>query len=230
MSAHCLTDVAIVYISSGNRNGGKISIDVPKKDLFKIRYPMNVKITVFCGRFALKMMGYLVKSVAILTAVVSLSLAACTPLDVVDESPESYKKEALLTAEAANLPVFIRGIEVGHPNSAGGVSVNIKGHNFGGKEIKYIRYQVTPYNRVGDKVAGEIRRRSTTNLTETGPIPHGSNFGAFSEWANVWYNHQISCVRLNRIKIEYTDGSSRTIAGKDKIERLLRYDVRNPAC
>lgn len=158
------------------------------------------------------------------------TISACTPAYVYDETPESYQREALAQAEAAKLPLFIRKIEVGNPNYAGGISVNISGHNFGGKAIKYIRYTVTPYNRVGDRMSGEIRRLSRVELTETGPIAQSSTFGGGSIWDNVWYNHQISCVRISEIEIDYMDGSSLMITGKDAIDSLLRYDVRNPAC
>jgi hypothetical protein len=57
-----------------------------------------------------------------------------------DETSESYRQEALANAETSGQPLFIRGFEIKHPNSAGGVAVAIKGGNVYGKTIKYINF------------------------------------------------------------------------------------------
>jgi hypothetical protein len=46
----------------------------------------------------------------------------------------------LANAETSGQPLFIRGFEIKHPNSAGGVAVAIKGGNVYGKTIKYINF------------------------------------------------------------------------------------------
>lgn len=70
----------------------------------------------------------------------------------------------------------IRIFRVNEPgvNSAGGVSLSIIWNNFSGKAIKYIRFYVTPYNRVGDVVRCDITGVSTSECYSVGPFDNVS--------------------------------------------------------
>ena len=164
----------------------------------------------------------IIKAFCVMTVITS-----CQKSYDYDETPESYRKEALANAETSGQPLFIKEFEIKHPNSAGGVAVAIKGNNFSGKTIKYINFWVTPYNSVGDRQVGEINGQSKIKLVETGPISTSSAFGSSSLWPNVWYNSQISCGILDQIQIEFMDGKILKIRDKKSVDALMRYDVKN---
>ena len=116
--------------------------------------------------------------------------------------------------------IVIAGVNVDSPNSAGGCKVTIAFKNTSAKEIKYITFYVTPYNGVKDIVKCEIRNQSSAALQLTGPIKsryanyvedwgYGSDYYVTADaiWSNVWYNYTIKYVRLNKIVIEYMDGT-----------------------
>ena len=88
-------------------------------------------------------------------------------------------------AKKAGILLLIDRMEVGYPNSAGGVTVSIGSTNISNKKIKYIYYDVEPYNAVGDIVQGEISRRSSKILRQTGPIYAGES-SRIGYWGNVW--------------------------------------------
>jgi hypothetical protein len=48
--------------------------------------------------------------------------------------------------------------------------------------------------------------QNIARLEITGPIsPHQEKS---AHWGPVWYNHSITCALLERVEVEYTDGSS----------------------
>ena len=96
------------------------------------------------------------------------------------------------------------------PNSAGGYSVKWDFKNCTGKTIKYASFWLTPYNAVNDVVSCDIRHRSTDGVKFTGPLADGAiHTGCL--WENAWYNHTISTVRMNKVYIEYMDGTNETV-------------------
>ena len=132
-----------------------------------------------------------------------------------------------------NLPIAIQNIGIVGPNSAGGVDVAIQAKNIGNKTIKYIDYWVTPYNAVGDTQRGEIGRQSTSQLEDTGPYPPNQYLGNWTRtyvddvatfsgyWENVWYNHTIKCIVLNKYRVTYIDGSTKTVSNRSKVDRSI---------
>jgi len=97
-------------------------------------------------------------------------------------------------------------VTVYEPNSADGVDVRFKWNNSSEKAIKYITFTATPYNAVGDQVWGEIRNKSTINMTVTGPVEAGEN--GYCTFETVWYNPTIETCILEKIYIEYMDGTT----------------------
>lgn len=111
----------------------------------------------------------------------------------------------------ADCPVKVNSYYSTEPNSADGVSVYIDWYCENTKEIKYIYFDVTPYNRVDDKQYCEIRYYSTRTCSLTGPFSEGS--ADCSYWDCVWYNRDIDYIVLNSISIEYMDGTSQVYFG-----------------
>ena len=104
-------------------------------------------------------------------------------------------------------PIVVDSYYTSYPNSADGVDFYIKWHSTDYKEIKYITFSVTPYNRVNDEQYCEIRNRSTVNGKITGPVNYGNSKS--SQWECAWYNSDIDHIELDEITIEYMDGTKR---------------------
>lgn len=104
------------------------------------------------------------------------------------------------------LSVILDVAEGSEPNSSGGVDYEIEIYNNSReKTIKYINIEATPYNAVGDKVWGSIKEKSKSTMEGVGPVePFGH---AYFNFENVWYNSTISCVEMNKMTVEYVDGS-----------------------
>ena len=113
-------------------------------------------------------------------------------------------------------------------NSADGVDVEITWINKSDKTIKYIVFEVVPYNAVDDVVKCRIRNESNRRLQSTGPFATGegdaylytSVFGDKSEWWGgiweaVWYNNTVVRLEFNKIEIEYMDGTKETLSGDE---------------
>ena len=146
-----------------------------------------------------------------------LFLTACV-------SPVSPAEQYADRKEAGH-PLVIYEAYTETPNSAAGVDVVINTINLSDKTIKYINWTVVPYNAVGDKVRGEIRRRSEASMYETGPIsPYERTSGS---WETIWYNYSITCMEITRLSIEYMDGSKKTYANRNSIATLMRLPVKN---
>lgn len=121
----------------------------------------------------------------------------------------------------ADQPILIGEFGNSRPNSAGGVDVSIELINTSPKTIKYISFWVTPYNRNGDETFDSIDRQSTKPIRYNGPLSPGftntvKGFASppktLSTWKNVWYNHNIECIKIDKLEIEYNDSSKLLVA------------------
>lgn len=122
--------------------------------------------------------------------------------------------------------LLITGVRPSRPNSAGGVDARIGIINpENGATVKYVRYDISPYNRVGDRVLGRIKNNDQARLRATGPIEGGGSED-WSVWENVFYNNSITCIELNSVEITYMDDSSRHFSGED-LASILHSDVNN---
>lgn len=127
--------------------------------------------------------------------------------------------------------IMVDGVLYGYistPNSAGGVSIALSITNYDEKEIKYITFDVTPYNAVDDPVESAIRNKSKLELKVTGPVEKNG----VTEFDNVWYNKTIKYAVISHITIEYMDGSTESGTSSVKLEQndedydfLLQYGI-----
>ncbi len=126
--------------------------------------------------------------------------------------------------------ILIKNFRVGHfryehgmevfndgPNSANGVGVLIKFVNKSNKTIKYADFYLQPYNAVGDAVRCTIKKISELSCEYTGPL--GCNKKSEIVAENLWYNPNVSKVVINKVQLQYMDGTRETIKGKD-----IQYD------
>lgn len=136
----------------------------------------------------------------------------------------AVNQELIIRARKAGVPVVITDIFPDGPNSIGGVNVVIYFLNTSDKPIKYITYEVVPYNRVRDIVGSEIGGKRKASLRKTGPI--APNEKSRAEWKNVWYNSTIECARLTGMNIDFMDGSTASV-GPEKINEYFRTGLWN---
>lgn len=99
------------------------------------------------------------------------------------------------------------------PNSAGGLDIWITFRNDSEKVIKYAYFSFYAQNGVGDFLKCRVRGYERARLEFTGPVQPGATANA--HWENVWYNNNITTTSLNRIEIEYMDGTTESMFGKD---------------
>lgn len=130
-------------------------------------------------------------------------------------------KDSLKTIELEKFKKSIKIIKyyTSEPNSAGGVDCNIIWKNLSEKTIKYVKFTVTPYNRVNDKVSSKYGDDSEI-LSVTGPIKQNQVEGHGTYWDCVWYNSTISYMKINQIEIFYMDGSSISTSDINVINKL----------
>jgi hypothetical protein len=105
------------------------------------------------------------------------------------------------------------------PNSAGGVGMRTAYRNLSSAgRIKYIDLSVVAYNAVGDVVVDKVSGASTKSFRVTGPIDPTARAEPDLQavWGATWYNESITCLRLDRVRIEYLDGTEKTFAGSDQ--------------
>ena len=100
------------------------------------------------------------------------------------------------------------------PDTAGGVGVLISIKNDSEKTIKYVIFEVIPYNAVNDVAPSSIGGETNKWLKITGPINPGAN-NMDSIWESQWYNFSICTVKIVQIDVIYMDGSMETIREKD---------------
>lgn len=88
---------------------------------------------------------------------------------------------------------------------AGGFDICIGFKNNSNKTIKYIKFVVTAYNTVGDPAICEVSNTATQRLRFVGPLESQENTNPI--WDTAWYNHALSTAKIEKIEIEYMDGS-----------------------
>ena len=104
--------------------------------------------------------------------------------------------------------IFINRVMITEINSSNGISFKIEWKYIDtSKTIKYIYFSVIPYNAVGDIQSCEISGSSSFTGQVTGPIS-AEDYPIVSRWENAWYNNTIKCIKITKIKVIYTDGSS----------------------
>ncbi len=130
-----------------------------------------------------------------------------------------------MTEEEVQNIIKVFDVSVANINSVGGVDMQIAWENTSNKTIKYIYFNVTAYNAVGDPVACDIRGYYTINGEVTGPIEPGTVIGNYNidsdtyfnghYWECLYYNSTIRSFKLNSIEIKYMDGTNVKISSSE---------------
>lgn len=99
------------------------------------------------------------------------------------------------------------------PNSAGGVSLKYTVRNYGEKPVRKAVATFAPYNGAREPVRCTVQERCMVGVSMTsGPyMPYKPNGPYISE--NLWYNWSIKSVSVEKISVEYTDGTTEECEG-----------------
>lgn len=126
-----------------------------------------------------------------------------------------YEKEILpLKSRTRNAPISISSYNT-TVNSAGGVDVEIEFENISDKVCKYIEFDITPYNKVDDIVYDDFGNSRKT-IKHTGFVQPKEKMEV-STPKPIWYSYDISYIKMNAVKITYSDNSVETIGNVQNI-------------
>lgn len=95
-----------------------------------------------------------------------------------------------------------------YTNSAGGIKVYWQGRNNTGKTINYYTIYYSLYNPVKDPVYCDIKGTSTVSSKTVGPVPPGKNL---LDYSIIAYSNICEYIRLDKIYLEYSDGTTEWI-------------------
>lgn len=93
-------------------------------------------------------------------------------------------------------------------NSAGGIELTFRAKNKSRKEIKYVRFDITMKNAVGDSLTDDISGDYSIPVEIIGPVKAGKEVYLNSEL--IGYCDNCARVDVNDVTIIYTDGTSET--------------------
>lgn len=104
-----------------------------------------------------------------------------------------------------------------------GTGVSFDVYNPSTKIIKYISFTVTGYNAVDDKVYDRSRKSFAITVKGIGPIK--SKATASYSFEYVWFSDLVETAKINSIKIQYMDGTFKTIPYSANL--ILSKDLYN---
>lgn len=122
------------------------------------------------------------------------------------------------------IPIIVKDVSVSNINSADGVDVTVEWEYIKKDKIaKYVEFSLLPYNRVGDIQTCRIRNTSRFTGQITGPVKSGEESNSY--WGTAWYNNTISCIKLTKVRIIYTDGTQYTYV--NELPKLYSMEFTN---
>ena len=124
------------------------------------------------------------------------------------------KQQLIDRAKKYNSPLAFTSYYIYDINSVGGVSVRLNYINTSGKTLKYIYFDLLPYNRVNDPLPLEIE---TVRATEFVPP---SNDIIYKRCECVWYDSTLAYFEIVKIKVVFDDNSEVMIDDKNILNEL----------
>lgn len=116
------------------------------------------------------------------------------------------------------LPIFINSFNTEN-DVLDAVNAYITFENTSNKTIKYVDFELIPYNRVDDITYSTLDGDSTKTVQVVDYIKPNSRYKA--KWNAVWYNSSIAYMKINSIRITYTDNSVEKITN-EKLNGLFK--------
>ena len=142
-------------------------------------------------------------------ALVAVIVAGCT----------SIPSSEIVRAEADGVPILFEYLRAERGPVAGSFCSTEKFVVVSDKPIKYVETWTTPVNTVGDptrSVCSDCGQGVPHFSGVTGPFVKGKVYSSRSK--GHWFD-QIGCIRLDRCRIEFMDGSVQEFAG-ESLRRL----------
>ena len=78
--------------------------------------------------------------------------------------------------------------------------------NVSQKTIKYISFELHPFNPVGDPVKDRISGKSMITVTGVGPLKP-LDAGTYDDFDTLFSSKTVSCIELHRVVVEFMDGT-----------------------
>ena len=127
-------------------------------------------------------------------------LGHTTELGVCTRCEETIKKQS---------PITIIGMRW-TKDYVGGIEWTFKIKNNTDKVIKYITFQWSCYNAVGDAIRDEIGWKNYVRVKYTGPLDPGKTTGT-NRNTTLFYNHSYANMKWDEITVEYMDGTTESV-------------------
>lgn len=100
----------------------------------------------------------------------------------------------------------------GKSDGENAVSVMLDLKNDSRKTIQTIIFFFLPFNAVDHIVSSRANGQGETQLTYVGAI-QPNEVRRHIYWEGVWYSREIAQIRLMKVEIAYTDGSTESMSG-----------------
>lgn len=78
--------------------------------------------------------------------------------------------------------------------------------NVGQKTVKYINFELHPFNPVGDPVVDRVSGKSMITVRAVGPLKTLET-GTYDDFDTLFSSKTVSCIELHRVVIEFMDGT-----------------------
>ncbi|MDE7138372.1 MAG: hypothetical protein K2O29_07950 [Ruminococcus sp.] len=113
-----------------------------------------------------------------------------------------------------------------HANSAGGVSVNARVHNYGEKAVKKYTVYFSAYNGADELAFCTINDQGQQGIISTDCVEPSKSQRLFGE--NLWYNYSVRRVEIDGIDVVYADGTTESCNGNyiPTQEEKQLYDMK----
>ncbi|KAA3631779.1 MAG: hypothetical protein DWQ02_15880 [Bacteroidetes bacterium] len=148
------------------------------------------------------------------------------PTEIMDSSYElinSLNKKIIQSAEGQ--PIIIKGLAVKETFPSSGVELSIEWAFLDTtRTIQDIFFTVGSYDDNGDLQRCNHSGRSSFTGKISGPIRARKRF-LNSNWNTAWFNENITCLKLLKVKVFYTDGSRMDY--KNELSEIMNADFVN---
>lgn len=117
-------------------------------------------------------------------------------------------------------PIIVKLSSFAEQNSADGVDWAVRFENISSKSLKYVRFRVRAYNRVGDPVRDDISGSSSKGFRITGPIGPSSTNNTVT-FDNAFYGATIERPVIEFIEVIFMDDSKVTFNDQDDVNVIV---------
>lgn len=125
------------------------------------------------------------------------------------------KQDLINRAKKHKSPIAVTNAAIYDINSADGVSIYIDYINTSDKVIKYIDFELVPYNRVYDPLPAKTKIAQVVNFIKSNSVIN------HSAWDCIWYDSSLLYFEIKSIKVIYQDNSSDKITDKKILNDII---------